>query len=76
ISFLPEILIMDALKAGAHKAQEVIHDKKAEDALKKANDPNEKPSTRMDAAHCAAKHEAKAQEHACKADCKAADHKH
>ncbi|CAF1301201.1 unnamed protein product [Didymodactylos carnosus] len=67
---------MDALKAGAHKVQEAAHGHKAEHEAKKACDPDKKPSDRMDAAHCAAKHEAKAQEHACRADCKVAEHKH
>ncbi|CAF0957927.1 unnamed protein product [Rotaria sordida] len=67
---------MDALKAGAHKVEEAVHGKKADEHLEKASDPSKAPSDRIDHAHAAAKSECKANEHACKADCKANEHKH
>ncbi|CAF0920154.1 unnamed protein product [Didymodactylos carnosus] len=67
---------MDAAQAGIEKVKEAFHGQKAEAKTAKANDPNVKPSERMDAAFEAEKHKQKEAEHACKADCKANDHKH
>jgi len=61
---------MDALKAGVEKVKEAVDGKKAGDELNKINNPNVKPSERMDAefeankaATKAAEHHAKAEEH-------------
>ncbi len=61
---------MDALKAGVEKMKEAVDGKKADNELKKVNNPNVKPSERMDAefeankaATKAAEHHAKAEEH-------------
>ncbi|CAF1521348.1 unnamed protein product [Didymodactylos carnosus] len=67
---------MDALSAGLEKFKEAHHGHKAEEKAAIANDPNVKPSERLDAAFEAEKHKQKEVEHACKADCKADDHKH
>ncbi|CAF3576142.1 unnamed protein product [Rotaria sp. Silwood1] len=67
---------MDALKAGAHKVQEAVHGKKAEEKMEKASDPSRAPSDRIDAAHDAVKAATKESEHACKADCRSYEHKH
>jgi len=61
---------MDAIKAGVEKVKEAVEGKKAEDELQKIDNPNVKPSERMDAefeankaASKAAEHHAKAEEH-------------
>ncbi|CAF1623907.1 unnamed protein product [Didymodactylos carnosus] len=67
---------MDALKAGAEKVKEVVHGHKADEKCEKACDPTKKPSDRVDAAFEAGKHKMKEQEHGCKSECHAQDHKH
>ncbi|CAF0798378.1 unnamed protein product [Adineta steineri] len=63
---------MDAIKAGIEKVKEAVDTKKADEKLEKANDPNVKPSERMDAQFEANKAAAKACEHHVKAEeCKA-----
>jgi hypothetical protein len=59
---------MDAIHAGIEKVKETIESKKAEDKLEKANDPNVKPSERLDAEFEANKAAAKAVEHHVKAE--------
>ncbi len=59
---------MEALKAGYEKAKEVSENKKAEENLEKANDPNVKPSERLDAQFEANKATVKAAEHHAKAE--------
>lgn len=61
---------MDAIKAGIEKVKEAVDTKKADDKQEKANNPNVKPSERLDAqfeankaAQKAAEHHAKAEEH-------------
>lgn len=61
---------MDALKAGIEKVKEAVEAKTANEQLEKVNDPNVKPSERMDAkfeadqaAVKAAAHHAKAEEY-------------
>jgi hypothetical protein len=65
---------MDAVKAGIEKAKEASDCKKAEQKLEKANDPNVKPSERLDAQFEANKAAAKAAEHHVKADLHQAKH--
>jgi hypothetical protein len=64
---------MDAVKAGIEKAKEASDCKKVEQKTEKANDPNVKPSERLDAqfeankaAASAAEHHAKAEHHQAK----------
>ncbi len=64
---------MDALKAGIEKVKEAVEIKTANEKLEKINDPNLKPSERMDAqfeadqaAAKAAVHHAKAEEYTSK----------
>ena len=59
---------MDALKAGVEKMKEAVEGKKVDEKLNKANDPNVKPSERMDAQFEANKAAAKAAEHNVKAE--------
>ncbi len=59
---------MEALKAGYEKAKEVSENKKVEENLEKANDPNVKPSERLDAQFEANKASVKAAEHHIKAE--------
>jgi len=59
---------MDALKAGVEKTIEAVEGKRACDKLEKANDPNIKPSQRMDAEFEAHKAAEKAAECHVKAD--------
>ncbi|UJR25113.1 hypothetical protein I4U23_006472 [Adineta vaga] len=59
---------MDAVKAGIEKAKEAMDNKTAEKKLEKANDPNVKPSERLDAQFEAGKAACKAAEHHVKAE--------
>jgi len=59
---------MDALKAGAEKFKEAVEEKKADHKKEKANDPNVKPSERMDAEFEANKATTKAAEYHAKAE--------
>ena len=59
---------MDALKAGIEKVKEAVETKKIDDKLEKANDPNVKPSERLDAQFEANKAASKAAEHHVKAE--------
>ncbi|CAF2871868.1 unnamed protein product [Rotaria sp. Silwood2] len=59
---------MDALKAGVEKMKEANEEKKADSKQQKSNDPNVKPSERMDAGFEANKAAAKAAEHHSKAE--------
>ncbi len=59
---------MDAIKAGVEKAKEAMDCKKAEEKFEKANDPNVKPSERLDAQFEANKASVKAAEHHAKAE--------
>jgi hypothetical protein len=59
---------MDALKAGVAKVKEAVKGKKADDKFEKANDPNVKPSERMDAVFEANKAATKAAEQHAKAE--------
>ena len=54
---------MDALKAGMEKVKEAVETKTAQEKLEKINDPNVKPSERMDAKFEANQAAAKAAEH-------------
>ncbi|CAF1257416.1 unnamed protein product [Rotaria sp. Silwood1] len=54
---------MDAVKAGVEKMKEATEQKKADSELKKMNDPNIKPSERMDAEFEANKAATKASQH-------------
>ena len=65
---------MDAIKAGLEKAKEASDSKKVEKNLEKANDPNVKPSERLDAQFEANKAAGKAAEHHAKADLHQAKH--
>lgn len=65
---------MDAMKAGIEKTKEAVQTKRAEEKAEKANDPNIKPSERMDAAFESNKAAMKAQEHACRAECRKDKH--
>ncbi|CAF4213656.1 unnamed protein product, partial [Rotaria sordida] len=60
---------MYAIKAGIEKAKEAVQGKKAEEAARKASDPTEKPSERVDAAFEYGKARRKEEEHAYKAEC-------
>ncbi|CAF0756905.1 unnamed protein product [Rotaria sp. Silwood1] len=59
---------MEAIKAGIEKAKEAVDAKKADQKLEKANDPNVKPSERLDAQFEADKAAAKAADHHIKAE--------
>jgi hypothetical protein len=59
---------MDAIKAGIEKVKEACESKKVDEKLEKANDPNVKPSERMDAEFEANKAAVKAAEHHAKAE--------
>lgn len=59
---------MDALKAGVEKVKEAVEAKTANEKLGKIDDPNVKPSERMDAAFEANQAAAKAAEHHAKAE--------
>ena len=59
---------MDAVKAGLEKAKEAMESKKAEEKIEKANDPNVKPTERLDAQFEANKAAAKAAEHHAKSE--------
>lgn len=59
---------MDALKAGVEKVKEAVEGKKVDEKLAKVNDPNVKPSERMDAEFEANQAAAKAAEHHAKAE--------
>ncbi len=59
---------MDAIKAGIEKVKEAVESKKADDKCEKANDPNVKPSERIDAQFEANKAAVKAAEHHAKAE--------
>lgn len=54
---------MDAIKSGMGKVKEAVDGKKADEKQAKANDPNAKPSERMDAQFEANQAAAKAAEH-------------
>lgn len=54
---------MDAIKAGVEKVKEAVESKRTNDQQAKANDPNVKPSERLDAQFEANKAAAKAAEH-------------
>ncbi len=59
---------MEALKAGVEKVKEVVEQKKAEEDYAKVNDPNVKPSERLDAKFEGDKAAVKAAEHHAKAE--------
>jgi hypothetical protein len=65
---------MEALKAGIEKAKEASDNKKAEQNYEKAQDPNVKPSERLDAEFEANKAAANAAEHHAKAEIHRAKH--
>lgn len=65
---------MEAAKAGIEKIKEAVDSKKAEEKCEKANDPNVKPSERLDAQFEANKAAAKAAEHHAKAELHQAKH--
>ena len=64
----------EACKAGLEKVKEAMEGKKVDDKLEKANDPNVKPSERMDAAFEANQAAAKAAEHHVKAEVHTSKH--
>ena len=59
---------MDAIKAGVEKVKEACKGKEADEKQAKANNPNVKPSERMDAEFEANKAAAKASEYHSKAE--------
>jgi hypothetical protein len=59
---------MDALKAGIEKVREAVETKTANEKFEKINDPNVKPSERMDAEFEADQAAAKAAVHHAKAE--------
>lgn len=59
---------MEALKAGIEKTKEAVDAKKAEQQFEKAQDPNVKPSKRVDAQFEANKATAQAADHHVKAE--------
>jgi hypothetical protein len=65
---------MEAVKAGLEKVKESVDSKKAEEKLEKANNPNVKPSERLDAQFEANKAATKAAEHHAKAELHNAKH--
>lgn len=65
---------MEAVKAGIEKTKEAMDNKKVEQKLEKASDPNVKPSERLDAQFEANKAAAKAAEHHAKAEIHHAKH--
>ena len=67
---------MDAIKAGVEKMKEAVDMKKAEENIEKANDPNIKPSERMDATFEARKATENAAKHGAKAEVFKAKHVH